>query len=58
MRKGGAKKKKDPDSFLSSSPGANLINIQRRGLKYRLKKASIGKHTVIFESDKHQLEAY
>ena len=44
-------------------PGANLINIQRLGLKLRLKKASTGMHrglrlAVIFASYKHELEAY
>jgi len=43
--------------------GANLINIQRLGLRLRLKKASTSIHrglrlTVIFESYKHELESY
>jgi len=44
-------------------PGANFGNIQRLGLKLRLKKASTGMHrglrlTVVFEFYKHELEAY
>ncbi len=43
--------------------GVNLINIQRLVLRLRLKKASTGIYrglmlTVIFESYKHELEAY
>jgi hypothetical protein len=42
---------------------ANLINIQRLGLRLRPEKASTSMHrglrlTVIFESYKHELEAY
>jgi hypothetical protein len=43
--------------------GVNLINVQRLGLRLRLKKASSGmdsglRLTGIFESYKHDLEAY
>ncbi len=45
------------------TPGANLINIQRLGLRRRLKKASTGMHrglrlTVIFQFLKLELAAY
>ena len=43
--------------------GANLINIQRLGLRLRLEKASTGMHSglrliIIFESYKHGFEAH
>jgi len=46
-----------------NSPGANLINIQRLGFRLWLNEASTGMHrglklTVVFESFKHELEAY
>ena len=46
-----------------SGTGADLINVQRLGLRLRLEKASNGMRsglrlTVIFESYKHELEAY
>jgi len=45
------------------TPGVNLINVQMLGLRLRLKKASSGmdrglRLTVIFESYKHDLQAY
>jgi len=53
-------RKEKPSIDLS---GANLINIQRLGLRLKLKKASTGMHsslrlTVIFESYNHELEAF
>jgi len=49
--------------LVKSTPGANRISIQRRGLRLRLKKASRVMDSglrlaVIFESDEHDLEAY
>jgi len=49
--------------FVGSLFSPNLINIQRLGLRLRLKKASTGMNrglmlTVIFESYKHELDAY
>jgi len=49
--------------FMKLTPGVNLINVQRLGLRLRLKKASSGmdrglRLTVIFESYKHDLQAY
>jgi len=44
--------------LLRAYPGANLINIQRLGLRLRLKKPLPAlRLTVIFESYKHDIEA-
>ncbi len=51
------------DGFSQLISGVNLINVQRLGLRLRLKKASSGmdsglRLTVIFDSYKHKLEAF
>jgi len=53
----------DPFLLFPRTTVVNLIKVQRLGLRLRLKKASTGIHrglrlTVIFESYKHELEAY
>jgi hypothetical protein len=50
-------------SCRASQSGLNLINIQRQGLRLKLRKASTGMHvglrlTATFKSYKHRLEAY
>jgi len=58
------KSKKEAHKMLVKlTSGANLINIQRLGLRLRLKKALTHMHrglrlTFIFQSYKHELEAY